>query len=179
MVSRYLVRAVEDPSDGEACANMILASSYAGLGFGNAGVHLPHGMSYPVSGMVKGYVATGYPKDHALVPHGYSVVLNAPAVFRFTASANPHRHLESAEALGANVSGVVPADAGKVLADRITWFIDRLKLPNGLRALGYTSTDIPALVEGTLPQHRVTKLSPRPAGAEDLARLFEEALVAF
>jgi hydroxyacid-oxoacid transhydrogenase len=179
MVAQYLVRAVEDPFDDEARANMILASSYAGIGFGNAGVHLPHGMSYPVSGMVKGYFESGYPGDHAMVPHGYSVVLNAPAVFRFTASANPRRHLEAADALGANVSGVVPADAGKVLADRITWFIERLKLPNGLRALGYTSSDIPALVEGTLPQHRVTKLSPRPAGPEDLARLFEEALVTF
>ena len=179
MVARYLVRAVEDPSDDEARANMILASSYAGIGFGNAGVHLPHGMSYPVSGMVKGYFASGYPGDHAMVPHGYSVVLNAPAVFRFTASANPQRHLEAAEALGADISGVHPADAGKVLADRITWFIERLRLPNGLRALGYSLSDIPALVEGTLPQHRVTKLSPRPAGSEELARLFEEALVAF
>ena len=179
MVARYLVRAVEDPSDDEARANMLLAAVYAGIGFGNAGVHLPHGMSYPVSGKVKSYFAPGYPGDHALVPHGYSVILNAPAVFRFTACANPQRHLEAAEALGADVSGVVPADAGKILADRITWFMQRLKLPNGLRAIGYTSSDIPALVEGTLPQHRVTKLSPRPAGPEDLARLFEEALVAF
>jgi hydroxyacid-oxoacid transhydrogenase len=179
MVARYLVRAVEDPTDDEARANMILASSYAGIGFGNAGVHLPHGMSYPVSGMVKGYFEAGYPGDHAMVPHGYSVVLNAPAVFRFTASANPQRHLEAAEALGANISSVLLDDAGKVLSDRITWFIERLKLPNGLRALGYTSSDIPALVEGTLPQHRVTKLSPRPPGAEELAGLFEEALVAF
>jgi hydroxyacid-oxoacid transhydrogenase len=179
MVTRYLVRAVEDPSDDQARAQMILASSYAGIGFGNAGVHLPHGMSYPVSGMVNGYFESGYPRDHAMVPHGYSVVLNAPAVFRFTASANPQRHLEAAQALGANISSVLPADAGKVLADRITWFIERLKLPNGLRALGYTSSDIPALVEGTLPQHRVTKLSPRPAGEEELACLFEEALVAF
>jgi hydroxyacid-oxoacid transhydrogenase len=179
MVARYLVRAVEDPSDDEARANMMLASCYAGIGFGNAGVHLPHGMSYPVSGMVKGYFESGYPGDHAMVPHGYSVVLNAPAVFRFTASANPQRHLDAAEALGAHISGVLPADAGKVLSDRIIWFIERLKLPNGLRALGYTSSDLPALVEGTLPQHRVTKLSPRPAGAEEFARLFEEALVAF
>ncbi len=179
LVARYLVRAVEDPSDDQARAHMILASTYAGIGFGNAGVHLPHGMSYPVSGMVKSYFAPGYPSDHPLAPHGYSVVLNAPAVFRFTASAHPRRHLEAAEALGADVSGVLPADAGKVLADRITWFIERLKLPNGLRALGYTSSDIPALVEGALPQHRVTQLSPRPAGTEELARLFEDALVAF
>jgi hydroxyacid-oxoacid transhydrogenase len=179
MVKKYLVRAVEDPADDEARAQMLLAASYAGVGFGNAGVHLPHGMSYPVSGHVKSYRAPGYPDDHPLVPHGVSVILNAPAVFRFTAPANPARHLEAAEALGADITGAKDADAGKVLADRITWFMERLRVPNGLKALGYTSADIPALVEGTLPQHRVTKLSPRPAGPDELAALFEDALVAW
>jgi hydroxyacid-oxoacid transhydrogenase len=179
IVSNYLVRAVDDPSDDEARANMLLAASYAGLGFGNAGVHLPHGMSYAVSGNVKSYRADGYAVDHALVPHGMSVVLNAPPVFRFTAPANPGRHLQAAEALGADVSHAKPEDAGSVLADRITWFMQRLNMPNGLRALGYSTADIPALVDGTLPQHRVTKLSPRLAGPGDLARLFEEAMVAW
>jgi hydroxyacid-oxoacid transhydrogenase len=178
MVAQYLVRAVEDPSDDEARANMILASSYAGVGFGNAGVHLPHGMSYPVSGNVRGYCAPGYITDHPLVPHGFSVILNAPAVFRFTASANPRRHLEAAAALGApSAPDARAGDAGQVLADRITWFMQRLNAPNGLRAIGYSSSDIPALVEGTLPQHRVTKLSPRPAGPDDLAALFEDAMI--
>jgi len=179
MVSQYLVRAVADPSDDEARGQMLLAASYAGVGFGNAGVHLPHGMSYPVSGHVKEYRAPGYAMDHPLVPHGISVVLNAPAVFRFTASANPARHLKAAEALGAEMSRAHEADAGKILADRITWFMRELKLPNGLRAIGYSSSDIPALVAGTLPQHRVTKLSPRPAGPDDLAALFEEAMTAW
>jgi hydroxyacid-oxoacid transhydrogenase len=179
MVARFIVRAVNDPSDDEARSNMLLAASYAGVGFGNAGVHLPHGMSYPVSGHVKTYRAPGYDVPHALVPHGFSVILNAPAVFRFTASANPARHLEAAEALGAKVTGVRAEDAGKVLADRITWFMRELNTPNGLRAIGYSSSDIPALVEGTLPQHRVTKLSPRPAGPEELSALFEEAMVAW
>jgi hydroxyacid-oxoacid transhydrogenase len=177
MVAQYLVRAVDDPSDDEARANMILASAYAGVGFGNAGVHLPHGMSYPVSGNVKSYCAPGYITDHPLVPHGFSVILNAPAVFRFTASANPARHLEAAAALGADVSRVRAEDAGTVLADRITWFMQRLNTPNGLRAIGYSSSDIPALVEGTLPQHRVTKLSPRAAGPDELAALFEDAMI--
>ncbi len=177
MVSKYLVRAVEDPADDEARSAMLLAASYAGVGFGNAGVHLPHGMSYPVSGHVRSYKAPGYATDHALVPHGISVILNAPAVFRYTASARPDRHLEAAEALGADSSRVSNGDAGKILSDRITWFMQRLKVPNGLRAVGYSTSDIPALVEGTLPQHRVTKLSPRPAGPEELARIFEEALI--
>lgn len=179
MVSQFIVRAVEDPSDDEARANMLLAASYAGVGFGNAGVHLPHGMSYPVSGRVKHYMAPGYAADHPLVPHGFSVILNAPAVFRFTGPSSPGRHLQAAEALGVDVSTVKAADAGRALADRITWFMQRLKTPNGLAALGYTSSDIPALVEGTLPQHRVTKLSPRAAGTDELAGLFEEAMVAW
>ena len=179
LVSRFLIRAVEDPTDDEACASMLLAASYAGIGFGNAGVHLPHGMSYPVSGRVQGYRAPGYAVDHPLVPHGISVILNAPAVFRFTASANSRRHLEAAEALGADVTRVGADDAGEVLADRISWFMQRLKVPNGLSAIGYTIANIPALVEGTLPQHRVTKLSPRPAGPEELGRLFERAMIAW
>jgi hydroxyacid-oxoacid transhydrogenase len=179
MVNQFLVRAVEDPSDDEARANMILAASYAGVGFGNAGVHLPHGMSYPVSGNVKSYRALGYAVDHPLVPHGFSVILNAPAVFRFTAEADPDRHLEAAEALGADVTHARPEAAGRILADRITWFMQRLKVPNGLSDVGYTTSDIPALVEGTLPQHRVTKLSPRAAGPDELSALFEDAMVAW
>jgi len=179
MVSRFIVRAVEDPADDEARANMLLAACYAGVGFGNAGVHLPHGMSYPVSGRVKGYRTAGYPSDHPLVPHGFSVILNAPSVFRFTAMASPERHLEAAEALGADISRGRREDAGSILADRIIWFMQRLKVPNGLRDLGYSSEDVPALVQGTLPQHRVTKLSPRPAGPDELAMLFENAMVAW
>lgn len=179
LVATYLRRAVADPSDNEARASMLLAAAFAGIGFGNAGVHLPHGMSYPVSGLVRGYRAPGYAIDHPLVPHGISVILNAPAVYRFTSPACPERHLKAAEILGAKVNGARLEDAGKVLADRIVEFMQDLHIPNGLRELGYQTADIPALVEGTLPQHRVTKLSPRPAGPEDLARMFEEAMVAW
>jgi hydroxyacid-oxoacid transhydrogenase len=179
MTAKYLRRAVADASDDEARAKMMLAAAYAGVGFGNAGVHLPHGMSYPVSGLVRDYRAPGYVVDHALVPHGVSVILNAPAVFRFTACASPERHLLAAEALGADIARAAPGDAGSILADQILRMMQDLRMPNGLRALGYTAADIPALVEGTLPQHRVTKLSPRPAGAEELAGIFEDAMVAF
>jgi hydroxyacid-oxoacid transhydrogenase len=158
---------------------MLLAASYAGMGFGNAGVHLPHGMSYPVSGNVTGYYAPGYPTDHALVPHGFSVILNAPSVFRYTAPACPERHLAAAEALGVDISQARKEDAGAILADRITWFMQRLKTPNGLREIGYSTSRIPELVAGTLPQHRVTKLSPRAAGPEELARIFEDAMIAW
>jgi hydroxyacid-oxoacid transhydrogenase len=155
---------------------MMLAASFAGIGFGSAGVHLPHAMAYPVAGGVKAYHAPGYPDDHPLVPHGFSVIVNAPAVFRYTASASPERHLAAADALGADVSRCKKEDAGRILAERIMWFMQRLRAPENLRAVGYTSSDIPTLVEGTLAQERLTKLSPRAANADALARLFEDAM---
>ena len=177
VASMYLVRAVENPDDQEARGKMILAAAYAGVGFGNGGLHLPHGMSYPVSGMVRDYRPPDYRVEEALVPHGISVVLNAPAAFRFTGATNPERHLQIAGLLGADTSRAGPDDAGNILADQLVNLMQRLKVPNGLSAIGYTNDDIPALVEGTLPQHRVIKLSPHPVGREELTRLFEQSMV--
>jgi hydroxyacid-oxoacid transhydrogenase len=176
IVAEFLPRAVADISDDEARGQMLLASSIAGIGFGNAGVHLPHGMSYPVAGMVKSFRPAGYAGNHPLVPHGMAVILHTPAVVRFTASANPARHLQAAAALGADIHGASAADAGKILAERVIHFMRVLQMPRGLAAIGYTADDIPALVAGTLPQHRVTKLSPRPAGEVELANLFRDSL---
>ena len=179
MTTQYLPRAVRNPDDDEARAQMILAASLAGIGFGNAGVHLCHGMSYPVSGMVRDFKPKGMITDHAIIPHGMSVVLNAPPVFRFTGSARPDRHLRAAQIMGADISSASPDEAGHILADQIVAMMKQLEVPNGLSAIGFSESDIPTLVEGTLPQHRVTKLSPRPAEAEDLEALFKDAMVAW
>jgi hydroxyacid-oxoacid transhydrogenase len=176
MATESLPRAHADAEDDEARGQMILASSFAGMGFGNAGVHLCHGMSYPISSMARDYQAPDYPEDHPFVPHGISVALPAGAVFEFTGVACPGRHLEAARMLGADVSGIAARDAGRALGDALVELMRKLGLPNGLSAVGYSSDDIPALVEGTLPQHRVTDLSPRPAGAQELALLFERSM---
>jgi hydroxyacid-oxoacid transhydrogenase len=176
MISEHLVRVVEDPSDDEARGEVLLAATYAGIGFGNGGVHLAHGMSYPVSGMVRNYVPEGYPPQHPLIPHGMAVVLNAPAVFRFTAPANPALHLHAAGLMGKDISGASADDAGEILAGAVVEMMRKVGMPNGLRAVGYGPDDLEKLVEGTLPQHRVTKLSPRPADAEDLKKLFLDSM---
>ncbi len=176
MIARNLVRAIEDPSDEEARGQMLLAASFAGIGFGNAGVHLPHGMSYPVSGMVRNYVPEGYPSGHPIVPHGMAVALHAPAVFRFTGPANPELHLYAAGLMGANTTGVLSAKAGELLAGAIADLMRRVGMPNGLAAVGFGPGDVDKLVAGTLPQHRVTKLSPRPVDADVLKQLFLDSM---
>jgi hydroxyacid-oxoacid transhydrogenase len=176
MVAQCLPVVLERPDDVHARGQMMLAATYAGIGFGNAGVHLPHGMSYPVAGMVRDWRPAGYAVDHPIVPHGISVILNAPAVFRFTAQASPHRHLCAAQLLGADIQDNSVHDAGDILANRLIEIMRMTGMPNGLAAVGYIEADLDRLVEGTLPQHRVTKLSPRPALAEDLRTIFQNAL---
>lgn len=162
--------------DAESQAQMLLAATFAGVGFGNAGVHLPHGMSYPVSSNVRDFHPERYPDDHPIIPHGMSVILNAPAVFRWTAPADPKRHLQVAALMGAGVSGIGPDAAGEAMADALIGLMRRTGMPNGLSAVGYTPADVDSLVRGTLPQHRVTKLSPRPFDEADLRNLFESAM---
>jgi alcohol dehydrogenase class IV len=173
---KYLVRAVRDASDVEARTEMMYAGSLAGIAFGNAGCHLPHGMSYAVSGLVRDYRAPGYPQDQPMVPHGMSVILNAPSVYRFTACACPERHLYGAECLGADTRGATPDDAGEIVAGRIIEMMRATAFPGGLEAVGYGEADVAALVEGAYPQRRVMANSPRDASREDLAALFRGAM---
>ena len=176
MVAQYQLRAIHDADDIEARGNMLMAAAFAGIGFGNSGVHLPHAMSYPVSGMVRDYKPEGYNTDWAIIPHGMSVILNAPAVFRWTAQADPQRHLYAAQLLGADTRGAGEADAGEVLAQAIIHIMKDTGMPNGLRAVGFAEEDIPQLVEGTLAQQRLTKLAPLQATKAVFEQLFSDAM---
>lgn len=176
IVGKYMLRAMRDASDSEARGQMMLAASFAGIGFGNAGVHLPHAMSYPVAGMVRDYRPAEYGVDYALVPHGMAVILNAPAVFRWTAEADPQRHLYAAQLLGADIQDAKPDDAGKILADLTIQIMKDTGMPSGLEAVGFIEQDLPALADGALAQQRLTKLSPRHANRDDFIMLFHAAM---
>ncbi|PGH01005.1 hypothetical protein AJ80_09081 [Polytolypa hystricis UAMH7299] len=179
---KYLPRAVKDPEDFEAQSQMLLAATLAGVGFGNAGVHLCHGMSYPISSQNTDYKHQGYAVDYPIIPHGVSVAVTAPAVFKFTAASNPDRHLAAAEAFGKDISNVKKESAGEVLSEAIAEFLVALgDQPRGLKALGFNSGHIEGLIEGTIPQQRVLNLAPslsKELGAEkeELRKLFEESL---
>lgn len=176
LAGEFMVRAVNDASDHEAREQLMWASTLAGIAFGNSGVHVPHGMAYAVAGLVKDYQPEGYPDDEPIIPHGMSVIVNAPSVFRNTARACPERHLEGAEYLGADVKGAGNDDAGEILGARIVELMKASGIPNGVGGVGYGAGDIGALIEGTLPQQRLLKNAPMDIGAEQLHTMFEGAL---
>lgn len=175
MVAEFLPRAVGDPGDDEARAGMLLAAAYAGIGFGNAGVHLCHALSYPIASLVRDFHPVDYPDDHSLIPHGISVVLTAPAVFRFTAPSSSARHLRAATILGAETTGAADDEAGDLLADWLVQFFQPLGVPNGLAAVGYSPADSAELARGALQQQRLTRLSPRPVSEKELENMVSQS----
>ncbi len=176
LLGDYLVRAVVDASDVEARHQVMWAATLAGIAFGNSGCHAPHGMSYSVSGLVESFQPDGYPKGEPIVPHGMSVIVNSPSVFRRTAELDPGRHLESAGWLGADITGAADADAGEVLADQIIALMRATDMPNGLQGVGYSEADIDALTAGALPQRRLLDNAPIDIDAETLTELYAGAI---
>ena len=173
---RYLVRAVTGVDDREARQNLLFAATLAGLAFGNVGVHIPHAASYGVSGLKHDFVAAGYEAVEPMIPHGLSVVLNAPAAFRFTGPAVPQRHFAAARALGADVRGAAPEDAGEILAGRLIDLMRKSGIPNGLGGVGYEEADIADLAAVTAALERQLSMSPRPVAEADLTEIFMDAL---
>jgi hydroxyacid-oxoacid transhydrogenase len=176
LAGRYLVRAVKDAADTEAREALSWAATLAGIAFGNAGVHLPHAMSYAVAGLVREYRCAGYPQREPLVPHGISVVVNAPSVFRATGATSPERHLEAAAALGADVRDVAPADAGASLSRSLVELMREVGVPNGVSGVGYGEPDIEALTRGSILQKRLVDNAPMPVDDAVMRALFRGAL---
>ena len=162
-VARFLRRAVLNGLDLEARVHLALAANYAGIGFGNAGVHIPHAVGYPIAGLVRDYVPRGYTTRHPLVPHGVSVILTAPATFRFTYATSPERHLHAAELLGAPVQDLDDGDRREALPRALIGLMRDIGIPNGLSAISYTERDVPALIDGTLRQPRLLAGAPGPS----------------
>ena len=169
-------RAVADGNDVPAREEMAMAATFAGLGFGNAGVHIPHADAYPIAGRVRGYVPAGYPHGHPVIPHGMSVALTAAEAFRFTFDAAPERHLRAARLLDPNVS-VSGSDAGPdTLPQVLTALMRDIGIPGGLAEVGYDEGDVDDLVEGALKQERLLSIAPKRPTADDLAGIFRRSM---
>ncbi|QYJ03861.1 iron-containing alcohol dehydrogenase [Nocardioides panacisoli] len=165
-------RAVNDGDDTAAREELALAATFAGLGFGNAGVHIPHANAYPIAGRVRDYVPADYPPGAPIVPHGMAVGLTAPAAFRFTFDAAPGRHVRAAHLLDPSVDG----DGPGVLPDVLTRLMRDIGLPNGLAEVGYGHGDVDDLVEGALKQQRLLDTAPKPVTGEDLAQVISGSM---
>jgi hydroxyacid-oxoacid transhydrogenase len=175
LVGEHIVQAVNEPVEENYDA-LMFAGMLAGIGFGNAGCHLPHGMSYAVAGLVKDYAPEGWPVDHPMVPHGISVIVNSPAVFRKTGPACAERHWQAAAAMGADLTDTKVEDGGDILADQILGMMRETGIPNGLSGVGYSMDDLDALTDRSYAQKRLIDNGPMPISRDELKEMFRDAL---
>jgi hydroxyacid-oxoacid transhydrogenase len=174
LVARSFRRAVREGSDLDARSDMMMAATFAGMGFGNAGVHIPHANAYPIAGMVKDFRPAGYPQQEPMVPHGMSVSLTAPEAFRFSFESAPERHLRAAAMLAPDEEKV--NNAREQLPSALTNLMRDIGIPNGIGAVGYTESDVPDLVPGTMKQQRLLATCPRPVDADDIAGILTRSI---
>jgi hydroxyacid-oxoacid transhydrogenase len=167
-------RAVHHGDDERARTDMALAATFAGMGFGNAGVHIPHANAYPIAGRVRDFHPKDYPGDEPLIPHGMSVALTAPEAFRFTFPASPQRHIRAAELLAPGADR--PTDLAEFLPRVLVDLLRDIDIPNGIAAVGYQESDIDDLVSGTMKQQRLLATAPREVTPEDAAGIFRRSL---
>jgi hydroxyacid-oxoacid transhydrogenase len=174
LVARSFRTAVHDGDDAAARGDMALAATFAGLGFGNAGVHIPHANAYPIAGQVRDFHPAGYPEEEPMVPHGMAVSLTAPEAFRFTFAAGPDRHVRAAELLGPGLER--PGDPAEHLPAVLLDLMRAIGIPDGIGAVGYTDGDVPELVAGTVKQQRLLATAPREVTEEDVAAILTRSL---
>ena len=174
LIARSFRTAVHDGSDLAARSDMMMAATFAGMGFGNSGVHIPHANAYPIAGMVRDFRPAGYPQQEPMVPHGMSVSLTAPEAFRFSFSSAPERHLRAAAMLAPDQDKL--NDAGEQLPSAMVELMRDIGIPNGIGAVGYTESDVPDLVPGTMKQQRLLATCPRPVDADDIAGILTRSI---
>jgi hydroxyacid-oxoacid transhydrogenase len=143
------------------------------VGFGSAGVHIPHACAYPIAGLKHEWQPPGYPEDHPFVPHGWSVIVTAPAAFRFTYEAMPERHKEVAELLAGES---IDRPDENTLPEILIKLMQDVGAPRGVRELGYTEDDIDELVDGAMKQQRLLVGTPKETSEEDLANILRESM---
>ncbi|HEV7625938.1 MAG TPA: hydroxyacid-oxoacid transhydrogenase [Streptomyces sp.] len=175
LIAKSFRRAVHDGAeDLHARTDMIMAATFAGMGFGNSGVHIPHANGYPIAGMVKDYRPAGYPQDEPMVPHGQSVSLTAPEAFRFSFPSAPERHLRAAELMAPDKEKL--SDPAEQLPQVLIDLMREIGIPNGIGGVGYDESDVPALVPGTMKQQRLLSTCPRPVGEDEIAQILHNSI---
>jgi alcohol dehydrogenase class IV len=176
IAGEYLNRAVNDTSDQEARDQLMWGAALAGMAFGNSGTHMPHAMSYGVTHLMRNITTEGYDVKTPFVPHGVSVIVTAPACFRYTAEATPERHLEAAGFLKADQQGAGLEDAGEVLSKRMIELMQQTHMPNGLSGVGFGSADIKAMAASSVRQARAIANAPRESNLVDLENIYADAI---
>ncbi|MEQ6202406.1 iron-containing alcohol dehydrogenase [Sulfitobacter sp. HNIBRBA2951] len=158
-----LERAVHQPHDMDARADMLLGSLLAGQAFANSPVAAVHALAYPVGG-------------HFKVPHGLSNALVLPHVMRFNAETAPEPYAALAPIAFPALAGLEVPQAALAFADELAALSLRCGLPSGLSGVGISESDLPLLARDAMNQSRLLVNNPREVTEADALAIYGAAL---
>jgi alcohol dehydrogenase class IV len=149
--ARYIFRALPRcyavGDDVDARTEMLMGSHLAAVSLSTVAMGLHHGLCHALGGT-------------AGVPHGIANAIVLPHAMRFNLDATAPQLAQIAEAIGQALDGRGAEAAGEVAAQSVYDLINRLNLPQRLREVGISRTDLPNLARVAL-QSRAVQSNPK------------------
>ncbi len=165
LVSRYLPKAIENPSDLEARYFLCYAAMMGGVCFDNGLLHYTHALEHPLSAMKPDF------------SHGLGLAILLPAVIRNIYAAKADTLAYILEPIVKGLKADV-ADTEKAATGVYEW-LKSVDVPNKLKDEGFSETDVEKLTElaFTTPSlDGLLAIAPTEATREAVATIYRESL---
>ena len=143
---------------------MLLASTMAGMAFSNTMTGAVHALAHALGGRYG-------------IPHGLANGMMLPHVMAFNVEEVPERFMLIADAMGCDVAGMDPIDAGKLAVEAVHALKKEIGLTDTLKDHGVTDDgeDLSALAELAVGDSQIS-YNPRYVEEEDLLEIYKDAL---
>jgi alcohol dehydrogenase len=163
LIFRYLSIAVKEPDNVNARGHMLIASNIAGMGFNSTQTGAAHALSHAL-GAIYG------------IPHGLGNGIMLPHVMAFNLEERPERFMMIADAMGLEVGGMDPVEAGRKAVEALQDFQKEIGFIKTLKDFGVPEDReaLKPLVELAASDSQIS-YNPRYVEEEDIINLYLKA----
>jgi alcohol dehydrogenase len=162
LIVKYLRPAVACGDNLEAREMMAYGQYLAGMAFNSAVLGLVHSMAHSAGGMFN-------------LPHGVCNAICLPVVCEWNLIACPERYAAIAAAMGEDITGLTPMEAGAKAVAAMRKLSQDVGIPAGFAQLGVKESDLAPLAELTMKDGS-NFFTPRTPIAKDIHQLWKTAL---
>jgi alcohol dehydrogenase class IV len=162
LIAENVTKAFAKGENVEARYHMSLAATIAGLAFSSGGLGAVHALSNPLG-------------IEYHLPHGRTNAIMLPHIMAYNLIGNPTKFASIAEAMGEEVEGLSPMEAGALAVEAVKELLNQLKISIRLRDYDIPQKDILKLVKGSMKISRLFVPNPRNLTQEDVEEIFRTA----
>ena len=148
-------------NDLEALMNMLMASTMAGMAFGNARLGVVHALTDILGGMYD-------------VPHGLACAILLPHATQFNLIGAPAKFAILAEAMGGVSDGLTLMEAAEGAVDAVVELISDVGLTSTLKDIGVKEEEFEGVAEQAMKSPHIP-VNPRRPTKDDLISMLQQA----